>query len=51
MNNIEILVNDNCSKNNTSEIIKEFSHVNYFKNPENIGFDKNADCSFQKALG
>lgn len=51
LDNIEILVSDNCSTDNTAEIVKEFTHVKYFKNLKNIGYDRNVHNVFEKALG
>lgn len=48
---IEILVSDNCSTDSTAEIVKGFSEVKYFKNLENIGYDRNMHNIFEKASG
>jgi glycosyltransferase involved in cell wall biosynthesis len=43
--NIEIIVSDNCSSDNTEGVVYDFckkhSQIKYFKNSSNIGFDKN----------
>jgi glycosyltransferase involved in cell wall biosynthesis len=48
---IEILVSDNCSTDNTADVVKSFSHVTYCRNDENVGYDRNAYNIFQKAKG
>src|SRR5262245_45552735 len=47
--NIEIIVSDNCSTDNSDEIIKSYCHdprIRYSRNAENIGMIPN----FQKAF-
>lgn len=51
MAKIEILVSDNCSTDKTAEIVKRFPEVKYFKNIENIGYDRNIQNVFAKAQG
>ncbi len=52
-NNIEIVVSDNCSNDNTKEIIFEFNDnkINYFVNDENIGPILNWRTALKKAKG
>ena len=41
--NLEILISDNNSEDNTEELVNQFSdrRIRYVKHPENIGFVKN----------
>lgn len=48
---IEILVSDNCSTDNTAEIVSRFSFVKYYRNNENIRYDRNVNEVFKKSLG
>lgn len=52
---IEIVISDNASQDNTQELIKEyqarFSNIKYFRNKKNIGFDENLINSVLKAKG
>lgn len=48
---IEILVSDNCSTDKTASIIKKYPYVKYFKNSENIGYDRNVNNVFEKSNG
>lgn len=53
---LEILISDNASTDETSKIIYEYIEkypqlISYYKNDENIGFDKNLDLIFVKAKG
>ncbi|EKD23710.1 MAG: glycosyl transferase family protein [uncultured bacterium] len=52
---VEIVISDNASEDNTEELVKEyqrrFKNINYFKNKENIGFDLNVVNSVEKASG
>jgi abequosyltransferase len=45
-NKIEVIVSDNCSTDNTSEIVAKYSLVRYYRNEENI-----RDRNFSKVLG
>ncbi|MGH4123626.1 MAG: glycosyltransferase family 2 protein [Clostridium sp.] len=51
----EIIVSDNCSDDNTMEIVsyytKKFNNILYFKNEFNMGTDKNFILSAKKANG
>jgi glycosyltransferase involved in cell wall biosynthesis len=55
--NIEILVSDNCSTDNTRSIVKNYMGVNedislsYFKNQSNLGYDGNCNQVFKYAQG
>lgn len=51
-NHIELIVSDNASTDNTYDVIKKYNNkrvvINYFKNSENIGPDRNiANCFFK----
>ncbi len=53
---IEILISDNASTDNTKDIIQEYINkypkiFSYYKNEENIGYDRNVDNIFKKAKG
>lgn len=53
---IEILISDNASTDNTPEIIHEYSQkypnlFSYHRNDTNIGYDGNVDAIFKKAKG
>lgn len=53
---IEILVSDNTSIDETPQIIKEYQNkypevVSYYRNKENIGFDKNVDLAVKRSKG
>jgi glycosyltransferase involved in cell wall biosynthesis len=53
--NVEIVVSDNASEDNTQQLLKEyqkkFNNIRYFKNKENLGFDKNVDNVLTLATG
>lgn len=51
--NIEILVSDNCSTDNTEELVRSLadSRVEYIKHRENIGANNNWNYCLQKARG
>jgi len=51
--NIEIVVSDNCSIDNTETVVKGFndSRIRYFKQKENIGPYKNFNFCLQQANG
>jgi len=51
--NIEIIVSDNCSVDNTEDVVKGFndSRIRYFKQKENIGPWKNFNFCLQQANG
>jgi glycosyltransferase involved in cell wall biosynthesis len=48
---VEIIVSDNCSTDNTANIVKQFTNVKYYKNEDNIGYDRNLHNIFLKANG
>lgn len=52
---IEIVISDNSSEDNTEEIcmryVDKFPTVKYYKNPENIGGDRNFLMALSKATG
>lgn len=48
---IEVLVSDNCSTDNTEEIVKKFPFIKYYKNETNVGYDRNVHNVFLKATG
>lgn len=52
---IEIVVSDNASIDQTPSIIRQYaekySFVRYFRNEYNIGFDRNVDVLFERAIG
>jgi len=52
---IEIVISDNASTDNTPEIVKEYlqkyDFIKYFRNEKNTGFDRNVDLLFQRATG
>ena len=51
--NIEIIVSDNCSTDNTESVVKGFndSRIRYIKQKENIGPDPNWNLCLQEANG
>ena len=51
---IELLISDNNSNDNTKEIVKNWSkklNITYIKNSKNIGFDRNVDNVMKNASG
>ncbi len=52
---IEILVSDNCSTDGTEEFMREFivrhSEINYWRNSENLGADRNFLNCYERAIG
>lgn len=38
---VEVIVSDNCSTDNTAEIVGAFAHIRYFRNEYNLGFNGN----------
>jgi glycosyltransferase involved in cell wall biosynthesis len=51
--NIEIIVSDNCSTDNTEMVVKSFadSRIRYFKHTTNIGAAKNFNYCLEQARG
>lgn len=51
--NIEIIVSDNCSSDNTESVVKGFndSRIRYFKHRENIGANNNFNFCLEQANG
>lgn len=55
-NKIEILISDNASNDNLEKIIENYVQrypdlFSYYRNSENLGFDKNVDLVFKRAKG
>jgi abequosyltransferase len=52
---VEIVISDNCSTDNTEELVKvylgQYSNLRYNKLPENIGPDLNMNASLSKGSG
>lgn len=50
---IEIIISDNCSTDNTGEIVKEYkdSRIRYFRQGHNIGMNNNFNFCIEKARG
>ncbi len=52
---VEVVISDNASGDNTAAIVKEFqnqfSNIRYFRNSENIGFDRNVLKVVEEARG
>lgn len=54
VNNVEIIVSDNCSEDNTNEVCKNYinkPYFSYYKQSSNIGGDKNFLWLYQNASG
>jgi len=49
--NYEILVFDDCSQDNTAEILKKYSQIKLNVNPKNIGIMKNIELLFRNVEG
>jgi glycosyltransferase involved in cell wall biosynthesis len=50
-NKVEILVSDNCSTDNIEELLGHYKNVKYYKNSQNLGYDKNVHNIFLNARG
>jgi len=53
---IEILISDNASQDNTRGIVEKYMSLHpllfsYYRNPENVGFDKNMDLVVRRSKG
>jgi glycosyltransferase involved in cell wall biosynthesis len=57
LRDLEIIVSDNCSTDDTAAVCAELAAgypgiaFRYFRNPENLGFDRNVDALFHHAQG
>lgn len=51
--NMEIIVCDDCSSDNTGEVVKSIpdKRIKYFKNKNNLGYSKNLEICMAKATG
>jgi len=51
--NIEIIISDNCSTDNTEEVVKSFNdpRIRYFRQDKNIGMYNNENFCVQQAKG
>ncbi len=53
--NVEVLISDNASSDNTQDIIqsycKKYKQLKYYRNEENLGADKNIDLTVRRAAG
>ena len=47
--NIEVLVSDNCSSDDTFKVVSKFENISYYRNEQNLGFDLNVDSVIKKA--
>lgn len=50
-NNVEVIISDNCSTDNTCEIVRKYPQIRLFEHTQNLGYDKNVDRIFEYALG
>lgn len=48
---IEVLISNNNSTDNTESIVKEYKNISYFYNESNVGADKNIVLSIERAKG
>ena len=52
---IEVVILDNCSPDDTEEVARQYAekynYIRYYKNHENIGFDRNVDSVIKKSSG
>lgn len=51
--NFELIIIDDCSRDNTIRVIKQFSdpRIRYFRNRENVGYPRNMEKCRRKATG
>lgn len=49
----EIIIGDDCSTDNTGEVVRmlQTSSIRYFRNPRNLGYGNNLNACFEKARG
>lgn len=54
-NQVEVVISDNASTDNTTAIVKEFqnkfANIKYFRNETNLGFDRNILSIIEKSRG
>lgn len=54
-NQVEMVISDNASKDDTQKLVeeyqKDFSNIRYFRNSDNLGFDRNVDSVITKSGG
>lgn len=52
---VEVLVSDNCSTDNTGELVRalqaSFPALKYYRNETNLGYDRNVDLAVRRASG
>lgn len=53
---VEILISDNCSEDETGAIVKDFQNehpglISYYRNETNVGYDANVDLVVNRAKG
>ena len=52
---IEIIVCDNCSQDNTEQVVSSFKNaglpIKYFRNSSNVGFDRNIEQCYKVSQG
>jgi len=51
--NYEVIVSDNCSNDNSEEVVKSFNdaRLKYYKNECNVGYAKNLELCLERASG
>jgi abequosyltransferase len=53
--NVDIVISDNASTDNTAEIVREYqskySNIRYFRNEDNVGADRNFDQAIRRSQG
>ena len=51
--NIEVVISDNCSSDNTEEVVKGYTdpRIRYFRQSANIGANNNFNFCLEKAQG
>jgi glycosyltransferase involved in cell wall biosynthesis len=48
---VEVLISDNASTDNTATIVKKYSNISYYRNESNCGADENFCLSVKRAAG